>query len=67
MKKVLKNYCIVGYGNHAELKILPALMNFNRIKLNSKKIFSKLAKSGILVRKMDIYKIENSLRINSSP
>ena len=31
--------------------------------MNAKKIFLKLAKSGILVRKMDVYKIKNSLRI----
>ena len=45
-----------SYGNFL-------LVNFNRIKGNSKKIFLKLAKSGILVRKMDVYKIKNSLRI----
>ena len=45
-----------SYGNFL-------LVNFNRIKRNSKKIFFKLAKSGILVRKMDVYKIKNSLRI----
>ena len=45
-----------SYGNFL-------LVNFNRIKVNSKKIFLKLAKSGILVRKMDVYKIKNSLRI----
>jgi len=45
-----------SYGNFL-------LVNFNKVKGNSKKIFLKLAKSGILVRKMDIYKIENSLRI----
>ena len=39
------------------------LVNFNKIKKNSKKIFLKLAKSGILVRKMDVYKIKNSLRV----
>ena len=39
------------------------LVNFNKIKGNSKKIFLKLAKSGILVRKMDVYKMKNSLRI----
>ena len=39
------------------------LINFNRIKRNSNKIFLKLAKFGILVRKMDVYKIDNSLRI----
>ena len=45
-----------SYGNFL-------LINFNKVKKNSKKIFLKLAKSGILVRKMDIYKIKNSLRI----
>jgi len=45
-----------SYGNFL-------LVNFNRIRRNSKKIFLKLAKSGILVRKMDVYKIKNSLRI----
>jgi len=39
------------------------LVNFNKIKRSSKKIFLKLAKSGVLVRKMDVYKIKNSLRI----
>ena len=39
------------------------LVNFNRIKKDSKKIFLKLAKAGILVRKMNAYKIRNSLRI----
>ena len=45
-----------SYGNFL-------LVNFNKIKMNAKKIFLKLAKSGILVRKMDVYKIKNSLRI----
>ena len=45
-----------SYGNFL-------LINFNKIRRNSKKIFLKLAKSGILVRKMDVYKIKNSLRI----
>ena len=45
-----------SYGNFL-------LINFNKIRGNSKKIFLKLAKSGILVRKMDVYKIKNSLRI----
>ena len=34
MKKILKNYCVVGYGKHAELKILPVLMNFKKVKLS---------------------------------
>ena len=45
-----------SYGNFL-------LVNFNKIKVNSKKVFLKLAKAGILVRKMDVYKIKNSLRI----
>ena len=39
------------------------LINFNKIRRSSKKIFFKLAKSGILVRKMDVYNIKNSLRV----
>ena len=39
------------------------LINFSRIKKNSKEIFLKLAKAGILVRKMNVYNINNSLRI----
>ena len=31
--------------------------------LNSSKVFKLLAKTGILVRKMDVYGIKNSLRI----
>ena len=45
-----------SYGNFL-------LINFNRIKGNAKKIFFKLAKRGILVRKMNVYNIKNSLRI----
>ena len=39
------------------------LINFDKVKKSSKQIFLKLAKSGILVRKMDVYKIKNSLRV----
>ena len=39
------------------------LINFNRKKINSKKIFNSLANKGILVRKMDVYGIKNSLRV----
>tara|TARA_B100000575_G_scaffold287173_1_gene285073 strand:+ start:54 stop:1136 length:1083 start_codon:yes stop_codon:yes gene_type:complete len=39
------------------------LINFDRVKINSSKVFNLLAKSGILVRKMDVYGIKNSLRI----
>ena len=33
------------------------------ISISSNNVFQKLAKAGILVRKMDIYGIKNSLRI----
>ena len=39
------------------------LINFDKIKGSAKKMFLKLAKNGILVRKMDIYNIKNSLRV----
>ncbi len=39
------------------------LINFDKVKKNSKKVFLSLAKGGVLVRKMDVYKIKNSLRI----
>ena len=45
-----------SYGNFL-------LVNFDKVRGNAKKIFLKLAKSGILVRKMDVYNIKNSLRI----
>ena len=38
-------------------------MKFDKVKINSAKAFSLLAESGILVRKMDVYGIKNSLRI----
>ena len=39
------------------------LVKFDKVKINSAKVFRSLAKSGILVRKMDVYGIKNSLRI----
>ena len=39
------------------------LVNFDRVKINSSKVFKLLAQNGILVRKMDVYGIKNSLRI----
>ncbi len=39
------------------------LVNFNKVKINSSNVFKLLAKVGILVRKMDVYGIKNSLRI----
>jgi histidinol-phosphate aminotransferase len=39
------------------------LVNFNKVKINSSTVFKLLANAGILVRKMDVYGIKNSLRI----
>ena len=39
------------------------LVNFDKAKINSSRVFKSLAKAGILVRKMDVYGIKNSLRI----
>ena len=39
------------------------LINFDKAKISSKKVFRNLAKSGILIRNMDAYKIKNSLRV----
>ena len=39
------------------------LMRFNRTKTNSEKVFKKLAAEKIILRKMDQYKISNSLRL----
>ncbi|MEC7179407.1 MAG: histidinol-phosphate transaminase [Pseudomonadota bacterium] len=39
------------------------LVNFDRVKISSSKVFKILAQTGILVRKMDVYGIKNSLRI----
>ena len=40
-----------------------ALINFNKVKKNSKQVFFSLAKVGILLRQMDLYSIKNSLRV----
>jgi len=39
------------------------LMNFDKTKINSDKVFEKLADKGLILRKMDQYKIQNSLRL----
>ena len=46
-----------------ESKVNFLLVNFDRVHVSSNTVFQKLAKAGILVRKMDIYGIKNSLRI----
>ena len=40
-----------------------ALINFDRVKKKSKQVFNALAKTGILLRQMDVYSIKNSLRV----
>ena len=68
--KHVNKWSKILYDNFRNLKIETnssygnfLLVNFNKIRGNAKKIFYKLARTGILVRKMDIYKIKNSLRI----
>ena len=39
------------------------LINFNKLKISSSKVFQELGKAGILVRKMNSYGIPNSLRV----
>ena len=39
------------------------LVNFEKVKISSEKVYNLLAKAGILVRKMKVYGIKNSLRI----
>ncbi len=39
------------------------LMNFDETKINSNEVFEKLAKERLILRKMDQYKIPNSLRL----
>ena len=39
------------------------LINFDKVKINSSKVFIKLANAGILVRNMNNYGIKNSLRV----
>ena len=68
--KHVNRWVKVFYKNFKNLKIETnfsnanfLLVNFNKTKRNSEKIFLKLANSGILVRKMNKYKIKNSLRV----
>ena len=46
-----------------ESKVNFLLINFDRVNMSANKVFQKLAKAGILVRKMDIYGMKNSLRV----
>ncbi len=68
--KHVRKWSKIFYKNFKNLRIETnmssanfLLINCNRIKINAKKLFFKLAKAGILVRKMNVYKINNSLRI----
>ena len=49
------------YENHPDLE--PFLINFDKTKVNSDEIFEKLANKGLILRKMEQYKIPNSLRL----
>ena len=40
-----------------------SLINFDRVKKTSKQVFYALAKTGIILRQMDVYSIKNSLRV----
>ena len=51
--KIFKNFDIETNLSSANF----LLINFNKIKKDSRKIFLKLAKAGILVRKMKVYNI----------
>ena len=57
--KIFKKKGVETNNSHANF----LLVNFDKIKKNSNNIFTKLAKAGILVRKMNVYNIKNSLRI----
>jgi histidinol-phosphate/aromatic aminotransferase/cobyric acid decarboxylase-like protein len=39
------------------------LMNFDKVKISSDEIFEKLAQQRLILRKMEQYKIPNSLRL----
>jgi histidinol-phosphate aminotransferase len=39
------------------------LMNFDKTKINADEVFEKLAKERLILRKMEQYKISNSLRL----
>ena len=39
------------------------LLNFDFVDKSSSQVFNRLANAGILVRQMDVYSIQNSLRV----
>ncbi len=60
----------IMFKNFVEMKIATnignanfLLINFNKVKISSKRVFELLAKFGILVRQMKVYGITNSLRV----
>ena len=61
-------WCILSADNQVAKDKIENLEKFwsklgSKVKTNSSQVFRLLAKSGILVRKMDVYGIKNSLRI----
>jgi histidinol-phosphate aminotransferase len=39
------------------------LLKFDKVRISAANVFKSLAKKGILLRKMDVYGIKNSLRV----
>jgi len=61
--KILFNFFKKMKIDTNETKVNFLLVNFDKVKISANTVFKKLAKVGILVRKMDIYGMKNSLRI----
>jgi len=66
----IKKWREIMFKNFSKIKIATnkgdanfLLINFNRVRINSEKVFKLLAKKGILVRQMNVYGITNSLRV----
>ena len=67
---ITNKICFIKYSEFKKMRIETnksftnfLLLKFDKTKINSAKVFGLLAKSGILVRKMDVYGIKNSLRV----
>ena len=54
---------IYDVKKNGDKSLIKYAAKFDKVKINSAKVFELLAKSGILVPKMDVYGIKNSLRI----
>ena len=61
-KKFYKEFKKLGISTNESVGNF-LLAKFSKKKISSKKVFNLLAKKGILVRKMDVYKIKDSLRV----